>query len=25
MAACGVFLVLFGIYYLAGAFLPLSR
>ena len=25
MAACGVFLVLFGIYYLAGAFLPLTR
>jgi threonine/homoserine/homoserine lactone efflux protein len=25
MAACGVFLVLFGIYYLAGAFLPLPR
>ena len=25
MAACGVFLVLFGLYYLAGAFLPLTR
>ena len=25
MAACGVFLVLFGLYYLAGAFLPLPR
>jgi len=25
MAACGIFLVLFGFYYLAGAFLPLSR
>jgi threonine/homoserine/homoserine lactone efflux protein len=25
MAACGIFLVLFGLYYLAGAFLPLPR
>ena len=25
MAACGVFLVVFGSYYLAGAFLPLTR
>jgi hypothetical protein len=25
MAACGAFLVIFGLYYLAGAVLPLSR